>query len=71
MHAGWYIYMHTQSDQDQLIQRGIVVTGKLITLHSEVSSHQHDTVKIMLKDLPLHSISNEQVLEALKEVCLV
>ncbi len=71
MCAGWYIYMCTQSDQDQLIQRGIVVAGKLITLCSEVSPHQHDAVKIMLKDSPLHSVSNEQVLEAIKEVCLV
>ncbi len=28
-------------------------------------------MKITLKDLPLHSISNEQVLEALKEICPV
>ena len=28
-------------------------------------------MKITLKDLPLHSISNEQVLEAIKEICPV
>ena len=27
--------------------------------------------KVTLKDLPLHSISNEEVLEALKEICPV
>ena len=35
MHAGWYIYMQIQADQEQLIQKGIVVAGKLIILHSE------------------------------------
>ncbi len=63
--------MHTQADHEQLIQKGIVVAGKLITLHSEVTPQQHGAVKITLKDLPLHSISNEQVLEALKDVCTV
>ena len=67
IHSGWYIYMHTQVDRDALIEKGVVVAGCHVHLHSEQNPHQRDAVKITLKDLPLHSISNDQVLEAVKE----
>ena len=56
-----YIYMRTQFDRDQLIQKGIVVVGRHVPLRSEVMAKQCDAVKVTLKDLPLHSVSNEQV----------
>ena len=62
MHSGWFIYMRTQADRDLLIQRGLVVAGRHVTLHSEVTPRQRDVAKVTLKDLPLHSISNEEVL---------
>ena len=59
MHTGWYIYMCTQVDRDALIEKGVVVAGCHVHLHSELNPCQRDMVKITLKDLPLHSISNE------------
>ncbi len=63
--------MQTQFDRDQLIQKGIVMAGKHVALRSEVIVRHNDAVKVTLKDLPLHSVSNEQVLESLKAVCQV
>ncbi len=71
MHSGWYIYMKTLVDRQSLIQSGITVVGKHIFLRSESQQASHSAVKITLKDLPLHTITNEAVLEALKEYCLV
>ena len=71
MRSGWYIYMWTQFDRDQLIQKGIVVAGKYVALRSEVIVRCNDAVMVTLKDLLLHSVSNEQVLESLKTVCQV
>ncbi len=71
MRSGWYIYIRTQFDRDQLIQKGIIVAGKYVALRSEAMARQCDAVKVTLKDLPLNSVSNEHVLESLKEICLV
>ncbi len=71
MKAGWYIYMMTQTDCNVLVSRGINVAGQHVALCSELRSQQTATVKVTLKDLPLHSIANEQVLEAIKEYCKV
>ena len=71
MKAGWYIYMMTQMDCNVLMSRGINVTGQHVVLCSELRLQQTATVKVTLKDLPLHSITNEQVLEAIKEHCKV
>ncbi len=68
---GWCIYMHTQADRALLIEKRLVIAGKHITLCSELTSKQHESEKVTLKDLPLHSISNEEVLEALKQCCPV
>ena len=69
IHLGWYIYMHSTADCEILIQRGLVVAGQYVTLRLEVTPKQYDTAKVMLKDLPLHSVSNEEVLEAVKQLC--
>ena len=71
MWKGWYIYMCTQSDRDQIIQKGLVVAGKQIMLRLELNPLRQETVKVTLKDLLLHKVSNEETLEALKEVCPV
>ncbi len=71
MKSGWYIYMTTQADQNLLINRGINVAGQHIMLHSDLRSSQVASVKVTFKDLPLHSMSNEDVLEVVKEYCKV
>ncbi len=71
LHSGWYIYMKTLADRQSLIQSGITEVCKHIFLRSESQQASHSAVKITLKDLPLHTITNEAVLEALKEYCLV
>ncbi len=71
MQYGWYIYIKTITDRSVLVQKGLNIAGKHILLHSEYKSSQVKSMKVTLKDLPLHSVSNEEVLEALKEVCLV
>ena len=70
MKAGWYIYMSTLTDQETLLSRGINVAGKYVTLKADARPIQKTSIKIMFKDLPLHSISNE-VLDMVKEHCLV
>ncbi len=45
------------------------MAGKHMALRSEVTVRHNDAVKVTLKDLLLHSVSNEQVLESLKAVC--
>ncbi len=71
MKMGWHIYMHTLSDHTHLVERGIHVAGKFILLCSEVHAASQQFVKIALKDLPLHSVDNKDVLDSLKEVCKV
>ncbi len=71
MRYGWYIYMHTQADRNTQVQHRIVIAGKHITLRSDIHSSQRATVKITLTDLPLHSVSNEDVLDAVKVHCPV
>ena len=46
-----------------------MIAGKHIALHSEVHSNKQATMKTTLKDLPLHSVSNEDVLSVVKEYC--
>ncbi len=40
MHSGWYIYMRTMADRECLVQGGITIAGRHVTLHSEVSFKQ-------------------------------
>lgn len=71
MKQGWYIYMQTLADHATLVERGLTVAGKFVPLRSELRHDAIHLVKVTLKDLPLHSIGNEEVLEAMKEVCSV
>ncbi len=63
--------MKTLADRSTLVQKGLNIAGKHILLHSEYRLSQVKSMKVTLKDLPLHSVSNEEVLEALKTVCPV
>ncbi len=71
MHIGWCIYVQGITDKQTLINKSIVVAGKYVALRSEYRSAQKKSVKITLKDLPLHSMGNEDVLESVKEHCEV
>ena len=67
MCTGWYIYMKTEVET--LVRKGITVAGKHIMLHSNMHTGQRNMVKITIKDLPLHSLSNQDVLDAVKAFC--
>ncbi len=72
MPNGWCIYLRTNADRLHLIETGLTLAGKYISLCSE--SHQSprkSTVKLMLKDLPLHTVSNTDMLENLQDFCKV
>ncbi len=71
MRTGWNIYMHTLLDHTQLIEKGIHLTGKFVLLCSESQAGAQWSVKVMIKDLPLHSVGNEDMLEEVKKVCKV
>ena len=71
MKTGWWIYLCTQPDRDHLVAQGITVVGKHILLHSEFRSNTQCSVKIVLKDLPLHMVDNSQVLDAMTDQCEV
>ncbi len=40
MRNGWYIYMRMMVDCEYLVQGGITIVGRHMTLHSEVASKQ-------------------------------
>ncbi len=71
MRARWYIYMKTTVDHATLVSKGITVAGRYIQLQSEVRQDRVHLVKVTLRDLPLHSVDNETVLETLGEVCQI
>ncbi len=71
MKAGWYIYMHTLKDRVALVANGVTIAGRYIQLQSKVRPEKQRLVRITLKDLPLHSVSNEDVLEAIRNICHV
>ncbi len=68
MRYGWLIYIHIITDHKKLVSLGIILAGRYIPLRSELCSNCKTTVKVTLKDLPLHAVSNSEVLEALHEV---
>ncbi len=68
MRYGWLIYIHTIADCEKLVSLGITLAGRYIPLRPELCSNCKTTVKVTLKDLPLHAVSNSEVLEALHEV---
>ncbi len=58
--------MKTEQDRAQLLMTGINLAGQHVSL-SVSRRDQGDTVKIIVKDLPLHEISNGTVLSELKQ----
>ncbi len=71
MKKGWYIYMRTLKDCTTLVERGLTIAGRFVPLHSELRQDVTQSAKVTLKDLPLHSVGNDEVLEAVKEICSV
>ena len=71
MQNGWCIYIHTLTDRVNLINSGITLAGCYIPLQSKTASHRWPSVKITIKDLPLHAVDNEDILEVVKEHCEV
>ena len=65
MHSGWNIYIKTEQDRAQLLMTGINLAGRHISL-SVSRRDQGDTVKIIVKDLPLHEVSYSVMLSELK-----
>ena len=63
--------MHMLVDHAALVKCGLHLAGKFILLQSETRAGLKESVKVTLCDLPLHSISNEEVLDAMKKVCSV
>ncbi len=59
MKSGWWIYVQTTADQERLVAQGITVAGKHVPLRSELVTSRKRTVKIMVHDLPLHTVDNE------------
>ncbi len=49
----------------------MTVAGKYVMLQNEINPTQRNTVKITVKDLPLHSVSNQEVLDAINQCCPV
>ena len=66
MKLGWNIYMKTEVDRAQLLMAGLSIAGCHVLL---AVSHKDNTesVKLIIKDLPLHEVSNQDVLAILKE----
>ena len=71
MRQGWYVYMKINIDCACLVEQGITITGRFIALQSDYRPEAHQSVKVMIKDLPLHSMDNETVLEGLYHMCEV
>ena len=71
MRMGWWIYLRTYTDCTHLVVQGITLAGKHIPLRSEFHLMQQKTVKITIRDLPLHEVDNDQVLEAMHILCTV
>ncbi len=63
--------MQTFKDRVALVANGVTIAGRYIQLQTEVRPEKQRSVRITLKDLPLHSMSNEDVLEAIRDICHV
>ncbi len=71
MKSGWWIYLYMNADRERLVSQGITVERKHIPLRSEFCSNVQQTVKVVVKDLPLHMVDNSQVLSVLSDICEV
>ena len=65
MKAGWNIYMKTESNQAQLLLSGVNIVGRHVALMA-ARRENSDSVKIILKDLPLYEVSNQDTLTVVK-----
>ena len=64
--AGWNIYMKIESDRAQLLLSGVNIAGRHVAL-TAARKENSDSVKIILKDLPLHEVLNQDTLTLVKE----
>ncbi len=67
MKSGWWIYLRTAVDHELLIQKGLTLNGKHIQLCSEIRPADRKTVRVTLRDLPLHTVDNSDILDALSD----
>ncbi len=70
-HNGWQIYVKTKHDRVSLMASGLDLAGKHISLEARTTSMSIANVKITIKDLPLHEVTNEDVLTAVKQVASI
>ncbi len=63
--------MKTEVDRATLLATGLDLAGKHISLESLSFSTSSPIVKIVVKDLPLHELTNKDVLEVVKQVAPV
>ena len=66
-----WIYLQTALVREHLVSSGITLGGKHIPLQSEFRPQHQTSIKITIKDLPLHMVDNAQVLNALSKICEV
>ncbi len=59
------------TDCTTLVERGLTIAGRFVPLRSELRQDAIHSAKVTLKDLPLHSVGNDEVLEAVKKICSV
>ena len=59
--------MRTSSDRAKLVETGITLNGKHISLHVDSRPGFKKTVCITIKDLSLHTMDNMAVLEAVSK----
>ncbi len=64
---GQQIYIKTEADRAVLVASGIDLAGKHIDITSRGDYASSPNVKITIRDIPLHEIANDKVLQALKE----
>ena len=62
--TGWWIHLRTSADCAKLVELGITLNSKHISLQVDSRPGFKKTVHITIKDLPLHTIDNMTVLEA-------
>ena len=58
--------MKTEVDRAQLLMSGLNIAGQYVSLTLSLSDHT-ESAKLIIKDLPLHEVSNQDVLASLKE----
>ena len=65
MKSGWNIYMKTEVDRAQLLMAGLNIASHVSLVVS--CKDNTESIKLIIKDLPLHKVSNQDVLAILKE----